>query len=314
MTFNNEITAGNVLVIEAIESQNYVAGSAGWKISADGDAEFNSVTVRGELIAGSGADYVKVTPTPQPHIEFSTSNVDQQAPASIGFDISGGNSFTVAGPDMGRGADYTTYAGSPLQNTTTHGFTDVWEVSDPGLEVRLRMVASSKSATLTANGFFNVVTPSFQTNGVDRGKGIKNYANAVASTALAAVETVGITSGNVTFELNRAYRVTLHYQGAGNTAGDQIGFRVRRTNLAGNSLFDTLKTHDLKVANDIVNGESSAIFTNQTGAALATVLVGTVYRAAGAGNVQWFANAANPTWIQIEDIGAASDYPGAKAL
>jgi len=45
-----------------IQSENYSAGSAGFKISGSGDAEFNDVTVRGALITGSGsqvnADYI----------------------------------------------------------------------------------------------------------------------------------------------------------------------------------------------------------------------------------------------------------------
>ena len=38
-----------------IQSSNYSAGTAGFKIEGDGDAEFNDVTVRGALIAGSGS-------------------------------------------------------------------------------------------------------------------------------------------------------------------------------------------------------------------------------------------------------------------
>lgn len=47
--FRNSILAGLTLIREAIQSQNYQAGSQGWKISADGDAEFNDVVVRGTL-------------------------------------------------------------------------------------------------------------------------------------------------------------------------------------------------------------------------------------------------------------------------
>lgn len=47
MPFRDPIVSGNTLVREAIQSGNYVAGVAGWKISSNGDAEFNSVAVRG---------------------------------------------------------------------------------------------------------------------------------------------------------------------------------------------------------------------------------------------------------------------------
>ncbi|EPN9608195.1 phage tail tip fiber protein, partial [Cronobacter malonaticus] len=37
-----------------IQSNNYVAGSTGWIISKEGNAEFNAVTVRGTIIATEG--------------------------------------------------------------------------------------------------------------------------------------------------------------------------------------------------------------------------------------------------------------------
>lgn len=48
MTFTNSILAGTTLVREAISSEGYVAGSTGWQIERDGDAEFNDVTIRGD--------------------------------------------------------------------------------------------------------------------------------------------------------------------------------------------------------------------------------------------------------------------------
>lgn len=53
--FENPLTAGTVLVREAIQSQNYVAGSSGWIIEADGDAEFNNLTIRGTF---RGTDFI----------------------------------------------------------------------------------------------------------------------------------------------------------------------------------------------------------------------------------------------------------------
>lgn len=51
MGFTGEtpVVAGTVLVRDSIQSQNYVAGTTGWSIMSDGNAEFNSVTVRGTL-------------------------------------------------------------------------------------------------------------------------------------------------------------------------------------------------------------------------------------------------------------------------
>ena len=49
------MSAGRCCAAPAIQSPNYVAGSAGWTINADGSAEFNDVTIRGSI---AGTDYV----------------------------------------------------------------------------------------------------------------------------------------------------------------------------------------------------------------------------------------------------------------
>jgi hypothetical protein len=51
----NKIAAGQIFVGHTIQSNGYVAGSAGWKINADGSAELNNATVRGTLVVGSGS-------------------------------------------------------------------------------------------------------------------------------------------------------------------------------------------------------------------------------------------------------------------
>lgn len=53
MGFSNPITGGEDLIRSGIRSPNYVAGATGWRIAQDGSAEFNNVTVRGTLAAGT---------------------------------------------------------------------------------------------------------------------------------------------------------------------------------------------------------------------------------------------------------------------
>jgi len=53
-----QLTSGDIsqpinLVSGHIQSANFTTGTTGWQINADGDAEFNSGTFRGDLIAGS---------------------------------------------------------------------------------------------------------------------------------------------------------------------------------------------------------------------------------------------------------------------
>lgn len=53
MPFTSPVVAGVQLVRNAIQSQNFVTGISGWRISRNGDAEFNSGTFRGSLVIGT---------------------------------------------------------------------------------------------------------------------------------------------------------------------------------------------------------------------------------------------------------------------
>lgn len=52
MSFKNPIVGTEDLLRPAVRSPNFLAGSAGWRIAQNGGAEFNSVTVRGSVLAG----------------------------------------------------------------------------------------------------------------------------------------------------------------------------------------------------------------------------------------------------------------------
>ncbi|MDV1990531.1 DUF1983 domain-containing protein [Escherichia coli] len=53
-SFIQDGTIENAKIGNYIQSNNYVAGSAGWKLNKAGDAEFNNVTVRGVVYASGG--------------------------------------------------------------------------------------------------------------------------------------------------------------------------------------------------------------------------------------------------------------------
>lgn len=53
MPFGNPAIGGTVLVRTAEQSANYVAGTSGWRITRDGNAEFNNGTFRGSLTSGT---------------------------------------------------------------------------------------------------------------------------------------------------------------------------------------------------------------------------------------------------------------------
>lgn len=52
MTFSNPVVAGTTLVRQAIQSPNFVSGSAGWQIARDGSAEFSNLIARGNFATG----------------------------------------------------------------------------------------------------------------------------------------------------------------------------------------------------------------------------------------------------------------------
>ena len=53
----NPVVGGSVLRIPAIQSPNYVSGTSGWALNADGSAEFNDVTIRGSLTGVTSFSY-----------------------------------------------------------------------------------------------------------------------------------------------------------------------------------------------------------------------------------------------------------------
>ncbi len=60
IVFDNPITAGTVLVRSAIQSQNFVEGVSGWAIEANGNAEFNNLTIPN---AGPGQSRTVIYPS-----------------------------------------------------------------------------------------------------------------------------------------------------------------------------------------------------------------------------------------------------------
>lgn len=81
-----DFVAGTVLIIERVQSQNFVAGSFGWAIYANGDAEFNGVVVRGELLVGADpGQHIRVGPDGlnRPTLELSTGAPAEINPAII---------------------------------------------------------------------------------------------------------------------------------------------------------------------------------------------------------------------------------------
>lgn len=96
--FENPLTAGTVLVREQIQSQNYAPGSAGWVIKANGDAEFNSIVIRGGTTVSGLALYYNGTP--------AAGNLILSIAAAAGTDAFG-NAYPAGLGVYGTNADLT---------------------------------------------------------------------------------------------------------------------------------------------------------------------------------------------------------------
>jgi hypothetical protein len=109
MGFNDPIVAGNVLVIPAIRSPNFVSGTSGWTINRDGSAEFADLVVTGGEFRVTDPDgsYVRVydqNPGDGAVIEMNPATIPTSViPATLATDTIGvdGAVLAVTGPAVG---------------------------------------------------------------------------------------------------------------------------------------------------------------------------------------------------------------------
>lgn len=88
MPFSNPIIGGNdTLIRDKIQSENFVTGVSGWRIERTGNAQFNDIVVRGEVIVGSEASQHILLNTDnignRPEIEFFSGSADEVVPARL---------------------------------------------------------------------------------------------------------------------------------------------------------------------------------------------------------------------------------------
>lgn len=324
-----------------ILSANYAADTAGWIIRNDGSAEFTNAkfnfgTTGGKIVIqngqlavyqdpgaallatlgptggfgggyGSGGLIVRtVSTSPLPGI----SPLTQVTNGLINFYDAGDLPVDPAYIGGGKYYDATSsfihIDGGTQENTHFASSMDIVSGDPDAYSYGTGRFISlnTKSVSINPQGIRNF----------DLGRGSQGYVIRTTNTGTTVAEIVVVTTPTIDFEPGRVYRLTYHFQGQSSVADDQIGFRIRVASTAGNSLYDSLRTIKTPAATAIVNGEASQIVTNTGGSTVSTTIVGTIYRAFGTGNVNGFANAANPVWLLVEDIGLVDDFPSVKAL
>lgn len=151
--------------------------------------------------------------------------------------------------------------------------------------------------------------------GTDVGRGIKGHAAITASTATSAsaTELVAITLPSDTYLAGRAYELKIKMFVSSTVAADQVGVRVHKTNTAGTTLLDVESTGRVATASENYWVECSSVLA-VGGSDVTAALVLSYFRRSGTGNCRLVASATNPAYIEMRDVGLATDYPGATTL
>lgn len=140
-----------------IKSSNYVAGSAGFQIEGDGDAEFNDVTVRGAVIAGTGSTL------PATHITAGTITAQQIILSDSASSIlkSGNYSAGTAGWQiLGNGdAEFNdvTVRGTIFATTGELGDLDITGTLDIGSGGEITIASTASANTIVRLGYLTGV-------------------------------------------------------------------------------------------------------------------------------------------------------------
>ncbi|CAM7680776.1 Fibronectin type-III domain-containing protein [Phytobacter diazotrophicus] len=133
-TFIQDGTITNAKIGAYIQSNNYVAGSVGWRIGKDGSSEFSNVTVRGTVYATDGEFTGKINAT------SGSFKGTVQADAFVG-DVANAQVFADTPQDSSSVSRTFTYTDSTNSNLDKH----------VTLMAVFRVTGSSGSATATFN-------------------------------------------------------------------------------------------------------------------------------------------------------------------
>lgn len=318
--FSNPIVGLEELIRSAIRSKNYVAGTSGWRIAADGSAEFQSLTIDtrdpisgGRIVVDSGHIYIydssnNLRAEVNDHDNFASYSI----PATQNYRSKLGNGLLQF--DDTSGADNPTQFG--FLNQTTY-YQSYWKGGAPAGRGAPEITLYSDTGVVPDNTLF-IDTLNIQlydgTTAHNMGYGPCTFKAITASTGtVTTTETVAITTNSYTYKANRAYKVHVKGMASSGVQNDIIKLRVRKTNVTGTIMFDSESAVDIPVAG--VNKGYNLEFIFQVGAAdVSAAFVMTWFRLVGTGNCNIVASGTNPAYLQIEDLGLASEFAGVPTL
>lgn len=321
ITWSDPIAASDgSLVFPALKSPNYVAGTTGWTVTRDGNAEFNNVTVRGTVdVESTDGSAVIIAPNNGGKVFFKpntvsgvTVNSNADIFSSTGSYAGGHRNFITF--DTGR---ITDSAGSVGQSSFQWATRSTDGTPYPGFATANNLLEVSGDVQAHGNLLVNT---NAEIDGVllmgtrDVGKGLLTRIDSVSdSTPIAAsTEDIVLTLPSATYKAGRAYNAVHNGQCSLQTSitNSILYFRLRKTNVAGAIVRPFGRATLVNTQVCAVNQEG--IFT--VGAAdVTTTLVLTMSVPAGSTGTH-NAGAGFQREVNIYDVGAASDYPNAPVL
>lgn len=318
-SFANSVVGGVTLVRPAIQSPNFVIGSTGWIIRADGSAEFNNVTVRGNLIVGPAGIQTRVVSGSDIPSELVTFyNPLTIGAAFLQFSSESPNRYTYSLSITSAVATSVNWASGQVNNGTVTQF-EQWSTTSGGVVTRFHSSAGggthiyeNTSGVIGSPGTIAYNNWDVTADGFSQARGTIANSILTASSANVTAETV-VNSFSMSFRSGRAYSIRFGGRIDTSDANGRPRCRLRKTNVAGTQWGDfggwTTNVNvgeDLAVASETILRRTAG--TDLTGI---TVCLTLEHLAGGANTARLVASATNPFWYGAMDIGAAADYPGA---
>lgn len=300
---NPVVNAAGVLVRAVMKSVNYAAGLTGWQITRDGDAEFNDVTVRGEIyVSDPDGSYVRIydqNPGDGAVINVQSADIPGHTltPAEIRGDIS------LIAPLLPylfvRGPQYDGKFTSSLLLKSGDWIAGVGTLPEAIL---------TAGSVQVSDGFANPRDIGFQdvAYGILGGVGVTTVAGAEIALTSASWNTAPGQEPSADFKPGRIYKVTLEINQFASAVATHIAFlRLRRgsATIVGTLLHEW--EYEILTNAGAVTRQWYCYIKNSTSATITTALSVSVQKVAGAGNI----TIGGPCNMLIEDVGNTVNNP-----
>jgi hypothetical protein len=321
LSFEDAVAAADgSLIFPAIKSPNFVQGSSGWRISRNGDAEFNDVDIRGTFTAtGNNGNFISLVtgntaiiemrppnfvnaPIPSTEIEPGTLVAvthDNNPDGALGLVLSAPG-WNPAGGAANKKTPQIILLGPLYSGSFQSAIFFQNDVDDADV----RFVFSGD--VYCENDLFLSFSPVFGNYGVDSGQGrVNGNGSSSNSASIGATETSVLTIPSFTYKAGRAYEARISSELVVLTAApNRPAVRLRKTNTAGTQL---------GAYGHYVSGTSSMHFGGGTCEFYVTgsdVTAALVITLAGGAGYTVNTTASPPLSVSIYDIGEATSISG----